>query len=93
MLGAIYIRTGNILGSIIAHAWWDLPYFLTLGAGVSGGSADAGMPTMALSWDGLWGFWMWLLVAVYGLWLVRPGTEVFIHVDTHSRHSPAIFSR
>lgn len=66
ILGAIYLRTRNPLGPILAHAYWDLPYFLLLGAGVSGGGTEGGMPSVLslLPWIGF---------GIYGLWLVRDG--------------------
>lgn len=66
ILGAIYLRTRNPLGPILAHAYWDLPYFLLLGAGVSGGGTEAGMPTVL-------SLVPWIGFGVYGLWLVRDG--------------------
>jgi membrane protease YdiL (CAAX protease family) len=65
VLGAIYLRVRNPIPVILAHAYWDFPYFMALGR-VSGGSTDGGMPTIVLLAP-------WLAFAVYGLWLVRDG--------------------
>ncbi len=66
VLGAVYLRTRNPLPVILAHAWWDFPYFMALGAGVSGGGTEAGMPTVL-------DLVPWMAFMVYGLWLVRHG--------------------
>lgn len=66
VLGAVYLRTRNPIGPILAHAFWDLPYFAAMGGGVSGGSAAGGMPSVA-------SLIPWLFFTVYGLWLVRDG--------------------
>jgi membrane protease YdiL (CAAX protease family) len=74
VLGAVYLRTRNPLPVILAHAWWDFPYFMALGAGVSGGGTEAGMPTvMDLA--------PWMAFMVYGLWLVRHGVPIAGRVD------------
>ncbi|MCW2950367.1 MAG: Abortive infection protein [Thermoleophilia bacterium] len=65
VLGAIYLRTRNPLGGILAHAFWDYPYFMALGV-VSGGSTAGGMPPLVQLAP-------WLGFLVYGLWLVRDG--------------------
>ncbi|MCW2973163.1 MAG: hypothetical protein JWN72_1436 [Thermoleophilia bacterium] len=65
VLGAIYLRTRNPLGGILAHAFWDYPYFMALGV-VSGGSTAGGMPALIQLAP-------WLAFVVYGLWLVRDG--------------------
>lgn len=64
VLGAIYLRTRNPLGGILSHAFWDFPFFLALGNGVSGGGTEAGMPSV-----GFIAFWM--MFSIYGLFLVR----------------------
>ncbi len=64
VLGAIYLRTRNPLGGVIAHTLWDWPIFMAYGLGVSGGSTEAGMPSVL--WTIIWG-----LFGVYGLYLVR----------------------
>ena len=46
VLGAVYLRTRNPIGPILAHAYWDFPYFMALGV-VSGGGTEAGMPTVS----------------------------------------------
>lgn len=74
MLGAIYLRTRNPLAPIIAHAYWDFPYFMAMGAGVSGGSTEGGMPTLVELAP-------WTAFIVYGLWLVRHGIPVAGRVD------------
>jgi membrane protease YdiL (CAAX protease family) len=66
MLGAIYLRTRNPLASILSHAYWDFPYFMVIGTGVSGGSTEAGMP-------GVLDLVPWMVFMIYGLWLVRHG--------------------
>lgn len=65
VLGAVYLRTRNPLGPILAHAFWDWPYFMLLGAGVSGGGTEGGVPSVA-------SLLPWIAFMVYGLWLVRP---------------------
>lgn len=80
VLGAVYLRTRNIVGPIIAHAFWDLPFFLTLGAGVAGGGTGGGMPSVTSFWE----FWLWAGFAVYGFWLVRPGVSVAVRDDEPS---------
>jgi membrane protease YdiL (CAAX protease family) len=65
ILGAIYVRTRNPIGGIIAHTMWDWPIFMMYGL-VSGGSTEGGMPP--LLWTVIWG-----LFGVYGLYLVRTG--------------------
>lgn len=74
VLGAVYLRTRNPLAPIIAHAWWDFPYFMAMGAGVSGGSTEAGMPSVMelVPWMGF---------IVYALWLVRHGVPLAGRVD------------
>lgn len=64
VLGAVFLRTRNPIPIILAHAYWDWPYFMALGSSVSGGSTDAGMPTLI-------GTIPWIAFAIYGLWLVR----------------------
>jgi membrane protease YdiL (CAAX protease family) len=64
VLGAIYLRTRNPIGPILCHAFWDLPYFLTMGAGISGGGTEGGMIPMQLTLMGAGLF-------TYGLFLVR----------------------
>ncbi|MCZ4496295.1 MAG: hypothetical protein JWM25_878 [Thermoleophilia bacterium] len=66
MLGAIYLRTRNPIAPILAHAYWDFPYFMVMGMGVRGGSTAGGGPT-------LMEIVPWLVFIVYGLWLVRHG--------------------
>lgn len=74
VLGAAYLRTRNPLGPIIAHAYWDLPYFLGFGLATSGGSTAGGMPSVA-------SLLPWMCFAVYGLWLVRHGIPAAGRVD------------
>lgn len=64
VLGAVYLRTRNIIGPILAHAYWDFPYFLAYGAGISGGGTEAGLPPVSstLLWTGF---------VIYALYLVR----------------------
>ena len=69
VLGAVYLRTRNPLGPILAHAFWDFPYFMALGIGVSGGSTAAGMPSVM-------DIAPWIAFAIYGLWLVRDEASV-----------------
>lgn len=69
VLGAVYLRTRNPLGPILAHAFWDYPYFMVLGVGVSGGSTAGGMPALVQLAP-------WLGFLVYGLWLVRSGVPL-----------------
>ncbi len=68
VLGAMYLRSRNIASCILAHAAWDFPIFLAYGL-VSGGSTEAGMPTVMslLPWIGL---------SIYGLFLVRDSVDV-----------------
>lgn len=77
VLGAVYLRTRNIIGPILAHAFWDLPYFLAYGVGISGGGTEGGMPSVTSFWE----FWLWVGFGVYGLWLVRPGVDVAVRDD------------
>jgi membrane protease YdiL (CAAX protease family) len=74
VLGAVYLRTRNPIPVILAHAYWDWPYFMALGAGVSGGSTDAGMPSVL-------DLAPWMAFIVYGLWLVRHGVPMVGRVD------------
>lgn len=74
VLGAVYLRTRNPIPVILAHAYWDFPYFMALGAGVSGGSTEAGMPSVA-------DLVPWMAFMVYGLWLVRHGVPLAGRVD------------
>jgi membrane protease YdiL (CAAX protease family) len=74
VLGAVYLRTRNPIPVILAHAYWDFPYFMAMGAGVSGGSTAAGMPTVL-------DIVPWLGFIVYGLWLVRDGIPMVGRVD------------
>jgi membrane protease YdiL (CAAX protease family) len=69
VFGAVYLRTRNPLGSILVHAFWDYPYFMALGIGVSGGGTGAGMPPLLQLAP-------WLAFMVYGLWLVRFGVPL-----------------
>lgn len=86
VLGAVYLRTRNPIPVILAHAYWDFPYFMAMGAGVSGGSTAAGMPTVV---DIL----PWLGFIVYGLWLVRDGVSMVGRVDPiSSTHQPGTFA-
>lgn len=68
VLGAIYLRVRNPIPVILAHAYWDFPYFMALGR-ISGGSTESGMPTIAMLAP-------WLVFAVYGVWLVRDGVAL-----------------
>ncbi len=68
VLGAIYLRVRNPIPVILAHAYWDFPYFMALGR-VSGGSTEGGMPSVA-------SLAPWLVFVVYGLWLVRDGVSL-----------------
>ncbi|MCW2921129.1 MAG: putative metal-dependent rane protease [Thermoleophilia bacterium] len=74
VLGAVYLRTRNPIPVILAHAWWDFPYFMALGAGVSGGGTEGGMPTVM-------DLVPWMAFMVYGLWLVRHGVSLTGRVD------------
>jgi membrane protease YdiL (CAAX protease family) len=69
VLGAVYLRTRNPLAPILCHAYWDFPYFMAMGGGVSGGSTEGGMPTVGELAP-------WMVFMVYGLWLVRHGIPV-----------------
>jgi membrane protease YdiL (CAAX protease family) len=75
ILGAVYLRTRNPLGPILAHAFWDYPYFMVLGVGVSGGSTAGGMPPLVQLAP-------WLGFLVYGLWLVRTGVPLVGRVSS-----------
>jgi membrane protease YdiL (CAAX protease family) len=68
VLGAMYLRSRNIASCIIAHAAWDFPIFLAWGL-VSGGSVEAGMPSVA-------SLLPWTILAIYGLYLVRHGVDL-----------------
>lgn len=68
VLGAVYLRTRNPIGPILVHAYWDLPYLLLLGAGISGGSTEGGMPSVV-------SLLPWIAAGLYGLWLVRHGVD------------------
>ena len=74
VLGAVYLRTRNPIPVILAHAYWDFPYFMVLGRGVSGGSTEGGMPTVI-------DLVPWMAFMVYGLWLVRDGVAMAGRVD------------
>lgn len=75
VLGAIYLRTRNPLGPIIAHAIWDYPYFMVIGYLVPTASAATNAPLILQIVP-------WLLLTIYGLWLVRDG------IDTAGRRPP-----
>ncbi len=68
ILGAMYLRSRNVLSCILAHAAWDFPIFLAYGL-VSGGSTEAGMPTVT-------SLLPWIALSIYGLYLVRDGVEL-----------------
>lgn len=68
ILGAMYLRSRNVLSCILAHAAWDFPIFLAYGL-VSGGSTEAGMPSVT-------SLLPWIALAIYGLYLVRDGVEL-----------------
>jgi membrane protease YdiL (CAAX protease family) len=74
VLGAAYLRSRNPIGPILAHAFWDFPYFMALGIGVSGGSTEAGAPTVLELMP-------WIAFMIYGLWLVRPEVSMVGRVD------------
>lgn len=69
VLGAVYLRTRNPLGPILAHAYWDYPFFMAMGAGVAGGGTEGGMMSLGQ-------LATWLVFIVYGLWLVRYGVPL-----------------
>ncbi|MCW2928287.1 MAG: rane protein [Thermoleophilia bacterium] len=69
VLGAVYLRTRNPIGPILAHAYWDFPYFMARGAGVTGGGTDGGVPPIVAILP-------WLGFMVYGIWLVRAGIPI-----------------
>lgn len=69
VLGAIYLRTRNPLGPILGHAAWDFPIFLGFGLGVSGGSTEAGMPSVL-------SLMPWIALTIYGLFLIRHGVGI-----------------
>lgn len=69
VLGAIYLRSRNPIGSMLAHAYWNFPYFMVLGGGVSGGSTEGGAPTVLELLP-------WMTFIVYALWLVRHGVPM-----------------
>lgn len=73
VLGAVYLRTRNPIGPILAHAYWDFPYFMALGV-VSGGGTEAGMPTVS-------SLAPWIGFIIYGLWLVRSGVPLSGRVE------------
>lgn len=64
VLGAVYLRTRNIIGPILAHAYWDLPYFLAFGNGVSGGGTEAGFAPLTQ-------MLIWAAFTIYAIWLIR----------------------
>lgn len=74
ILGAIYLRTRNPIAPILAHAYWDFPYFMALGFGVSGGAPEKQMP-------GILDLAPWLAFILYGIWLVRHGVPLVGRVD------------
>ncbi len=74
VLGAVYLRTRNPISVILVHAFWNFPYFMALGAGVSGGGTEGGMPTVP-------DLVPWMAFIVYGLWLVRHGVPMVGRVD------------
>jgi membrane protease YdiL (CAAX protease family) len=74
VLGAVYLRTRNPIPVILAHAYWDWPYFMALGSGVSGGSTEAGMPSVL-------DMVPWIAFTIYGLWLVRFGVPMVGRID------------
>ncbi|MCW2955915.1 MAG: Abortive infection protein [Thermoleophilia bacterium] len=75
VLGAVYLRTRNPIAPILAHAYWDFPYFMVIGMGVTGGSTERGMPTVL-------DIAPWLAFIVYGLWLVRHGVATAGRADS-----------
>lgn len=86
VLGAVYLRTRNPIAPILAHAFWDFPYFMALGAGVRGGSTAGGMPTVL---DQL----PWIAFTIYGLWLVRDGIPLVGRVAPVGRGIAAHYPR
>lgn len=74
VLGAVYLRTRNPVGPILAHAFWDFPFFMAMGVGVAGGGTEGGMITIPQLVP-------WLGFMVYGLWLVRHGVPLAGRVD------------
>lgn len=64
LLGAVYLRTRNPIAPILAHAYWDLPYFLAFGNGISGGGTEAGYPSVTQMLT-------WAAFTIYALWLIR----------------------
>lgn len=74
VFGAVYLRTRNPLAPILAHAYWDFPYFMALGGRIGGGGTEAGMP-------GVMDLVPWLAFATYGLWLVRYGVPLAGRID------------
>jgi membrane protease YdiL (CAAX protease family) len=81
VLGAVYLRTRNPIAPILVHAYWDFPYFMAMGAGVSGGSTEAGMPTVVELTP-------WIAFMIYGLWLVRDGISVVGRVTPIGQNNP-----
>lgn len=80
VLGAIYMRTRNPLGPILCHAFWDLPYFLVLGANISGGGTEGGMPPLVAT------LVPWGLYAVYGIFLIRQPRHPVAYLGPRFRH-------
>lgn len=69
ILGAVYLRSRNPIPVILAHAFWDFPYFMAMGAGVRGGGTESGIPSVV-------DLVPWMAFIVYGLWLVRHGVPM-----------------
>jgi len=76
VLGAVYLRTRNPIAPILAHAFWDYPYFMGMAAGVSGGGGVGGMPMPTVG-----ELVPWIAFTVYGLWLVRHGVPLVGRVE------------
>lgn len=73
VLGAIYLRTRNPIGPILAHAAWDFPIFMYSQATIGGGGAVPALSVPQLL--------PWLGYIIYGLWLIRDGVSLSGRVD------------
>ena len=67
LLGASYIRSGNILPAIICHVLNDVVAFMG-----NPDTASSGIYTESATWTSLVGLSLYAVMGVIGLWLVSP---------------------
>jgi membrane protease YdiL (CAAX protease family) len=80
VLGAIYLRTRNPIGPILAHAMWDFPLFMQQEAIFGGGGIGGDVPLISVPQ-----MLPWLGFIVYGLWLIRDGVPLAGRIEPVGR--------